>query len=133
MCRDTDVSAPQPGARRCGACRGSDSAGRLARGVWLTQPDRKGGYAHIRAHACGPALCGTVEKAFDRTGAEIWTPNVGKRVFWDMWEDEQGHYRGRAWVPMLKREYPGSIRLLGDRLQVHGCSGPICMSQTWTR
>ncbi|GHF72568.1 hypothetical protein GCM10017056_49350 [Seohaeicola zhoushanensis] len=102
-------------------------------GVWLTQPDRKGGYAHIRAHACGPALCGTVEKAFDRTGAEIWTPNVGKRVFWDMWEDEQGHYRGRAWVPMLKREYPGSIRLLGDRLQVHGCSGPICMSQTWTR
>ena len=102
-------------------------------GIWETQPDRKGGFAHIRAYSCGDSICGTVLKAFNQEGLEIRTPNVGKQVFWDMKQESDGSYTGRAWVPAFKREYTGRMQLQGDRLKVGGCSGPICMSQSWKR
>ena len=102
-------------------------------GVWLTQPDHRGGFAHIQAHACGAAICGTVLRAFDSEGREIRTPNVGRRVFWDMRPVAENQYQGRAWVPAHNREYAGVMTVSGDRMKVSGCLGPVCKSQTWKR
>ena len=102
-------------------------------GIWLTQPDKKGGYAHIQAHVCGPALCGRVLRAFDASGKQITTPNVGKMVFWDMQPDAKGRYKGRAWVPAHNREYSGVMRVSGNTMKVSGCVGPVCQSQVWKR
>ena len=115
------------------ALAASSALGASAEGVWVTQPDKKGGFAHIQAHSCGAALCGTVLRAFDSEGREITTPNVGKRVFWDMRPVADGRYKGRAWVPAHGREYDGVMKVSGDRMKVSGCLGPVCQSQTWRR
>ncbi|WP_254695319.1 DUF2147 domain-containing protein [Oceanicola sp. D3] len=102
-------------------------------GVWLTGPDKKGNVAHVRAVKCGSAVCGTIIKAFNASGQPIKSPNVGKRVFWDMTPAGAGTYQGRAYVPVMKRDYGAQMHLRGNKMVVKGCAGPICMDQTWTR
>jgi uncharacterized protein (DUF2147 family) len=104
-----------------------------ALGLWLTEADKKGQVAHVAVTECGAALCGKIVKAFDPSGKQITTPNVGKRVFWDMTPLGNGEYEGCAFVPAHNREYAGQMTLKGNRLDVGGCLGPICMSQRWTR
>lgn len=104
-----------------------------ALGTWLTEPDRKAQTAHVGVTRCGPALCGTILRAYDKAGRQITTPNVGKRIFWDTVPTSAGQYQGRAFVPMLGREYPAQMQIKGNRMVVKGCLGPACMSQNWTR
>ncbi len=42
-----------------------------AEGVWQTVPDDNGHFGHIEIAPCGPALCGTLVRAYDVSGAEI--------------------------------------------------------------
>ncbi|WP_213548910.1 DUF2147 domain-containing protein [Vannielia litorea] len=102
-------------------------------GLWLTGPDRSGNVAHVKAVRCGVALCGTIVKAFNSAGQPINSPNVGKRVFWDMTPVGGNIYEGRAYVPVMKRDYGAQMVLKGNRMVVKGCAGLICMDQTWTR
>jgi len=102
-------------------------------GVWQTQPDRKGGYAHISSQPCGAAFCGTVIRAYNADGNQIVTPAVGRKVFWDVKPGADGIYYGRAWVPAFNSEYDGQIQMLGGRMKVSGCFGPVCKSQMWSR
>ena len=102
-------------------------------GTWQTGPDRKDQVAHVAVERCGASICGTIRRAFDSTGREIVTPNVGKRVFWGLQPVGARRYEGRAFVPAHGREYDGALILDGDRLTVKGCLGPICMSQKWRR
>jgi len=102
-------------------------------GLWLTGPDRHGNVAHVKAVRCGQALCGTIVRAFNSAGQQIRSPNVGRRVFWDMTPAGSGTYKGRAYVPVMKRDYNAQMELRGNRMVVKGCAGPICMDQTWTR
>lgn len=102
-------------------------------GLWMTEPDRKGQVAHIDVHRCGASLCGKVLRAFDISGKQVTTPNVGKLVFWDMKPTGSGKYEGRAWVPAHNREYDAGMRLSGNQLRVRGCLGPVCQGQTWKR
>ncbi|WP_319826503.1 DUF2147 domain-containing protein [Thalassovita sp.] len=102
-------------------------------GLWLTKPDHKGQVAHVQAAPCGTGICGTILRAFDRRGQPVVTPNVGKRVFWDMRPVVPGAYSGRGWLPLLKAEFDGAIEVRGDRLTVRGCVGLMCQSQVWTR
>lgn len=104
-----------------------------ALGLWLTEPDRKAQTAHVQVSRCGAALCGTILRAYDKSGRQITTKNVGKRIFWDVRPTTAGDYAGRAYVPMLGREYPAKMQIKGNRMYVKGCVGPACMSQTWTR
>lgn len=104
-----------------------------ALGLWLTEADKKGQVAHVSVTECGAALCGKIVKAFNPSGEQITTPNVGKRVFWNMTPVGGGKYEGRAFVPAHDREYAGQMTLNGNRLNVGGCLGPICMSQDWTK
>jgi len=102
-------------------------------GTWLTPPDRNGITAHIEARPCGAALCGTIARTFDPAGREVRTPNLGRTVFWDMKPTGAGTYEGRAYVPAHDRNYDGVISLAGNRAEVSGCLGPVCMGQTWQR
>jgi uncharacterized protein (DUF2147 family) len=112
---------------------GAPASADPAMGVWQTPPDKKGQTAHIDVHDCWGKLCGRVSRAFDPSGREITTPNVGKLVFWDMTSDKPGTYQGQAWVPAHNRQYKAAMKLAGSRLKVSGCLGPVCQGQTWTR
>ncbi len=102
-------------------------------GLWLTEPDKKGQVAHVEVTRCDAALCGEIVRTLDPQGQPIAHPNIGKRVFWDMKATGEGTYQGRAYVPAHDREYRGRLTHEGDRLEVGGCVGPICMSQEWSR
>ena len=102
-------------------------------GTWLTPRDDKGIVAHIEARPCGQATCGVIARTYDAQGRPVATPNLGVQVFWDMVPAGPGEWRGRAFVPAHKRSYAGTMRVRGDRMEVRGCLGPVCQSQTWTR
>ncbi|MEO8531576.1 MAG: DUF2147 domain-containing protein [Deltaproteobacteria bacterium] len=103
-------------------------------GLWQTPPDRKDLTSHIAVRLCGAKLCGTIIAAFDPTGKQVQTPNIGKELFWDMTPHGDGGYsNGTAWVPLLNVQVRASMTLSGNRLTVRGCKGPICDTQVWTR
>jgi uncharacterized protein (DUF2147 family) len=102
-------------------------------GLWLTKPDFKGQVAHVQAKPCGAAMCGTIIRAFDRSGAPVQTPNVGRRIFWDVTPTGPGLYAGTGWLPLRDKTFKAKLQLAQNTLTVSGCIGPICQSQIWTR
>lgn len=103
-------------------------------GVWQTQPDRKDLTSHIEVRPCGVALCGTVLRAFDKNGREVKTPNIGRRLFWDMQPKGNGAYDGgTVEVASMNLRAKARMQLQGNSLRVTGCKGPACFGQTWTR
>lgn len=104
-------------------------------GLWLTQPDRKDLTSHIKVELCGDGYCGTVLRAFDSTGTQVTTANVGKRLFWDMKPMGDGSYGGgEAFVPLINATTRNvTLVLSGDELSVEGRIGPMRGAQVWTR
>ena len=103
-------------------------------GIWKTEADRKSLTSHIRIAPCGDRICGTVLRAFDASGTEVSTPNVGKRLFWDIQPLGNGAYgNGTVYVPLLDITAKAGMTLSGNTLKVQGCKGPVCDGQTWTR
>ncbi|MEZ5715010.1 MAG: DUF2147 domain-containing protein [Paracoccaceae bacterium] len=111
---------------------GADLRAETLSGLWLTGPDAKGQVGHVRLASCGAAICGTVLKAFDRNGQPVATPNIGKRVIWDVKPSGSG-YAGRMHVSQLKADVDGTFQVAGKVLTVRGCMGPVCQSQRWKR
>lgn len=62
-------------------------------GVWQTAPDDNGNFGHVEVTSCGAALCGTLVRAYDASGKEITSPNVGRRIVWDMAPKATGNMR----------------------------------------
>ena len=104
-------------------------------GTWKTKPDDNGNYGHVRIQACGPAFCGTLVKAFDGSGKEIESPNVGRQIVWDMVAYGDGVYDdGKIYSPDRDKTYNGEMTLSGNGLTVRGCVLGICRDGgTWTR
>lgn len=104
-------------------------------GTWKTKPDDNGNFGHVKIAACGPAICGTLVKAFDGSGKEIESPNVGKQIVWDMIAYPDGVYDdGKIWSPDRDKTYSSDMKLSGDSLSVRGCVLGICRDGgTWTR
>lgn len=104
-------------------------------GLWKTKPDDNGNFGHVQVVPCGPAFCGTLVKAFDGTGAEIDSPNVGKRIVWDMVAQGDGAYGdGKVWSPDRDKTYNAKMQLEGNGLSVSGCVLGICRDGgTWSR
>lgn len=103
-------------------------------GLWKTEPDRKNLTSHIQIRQCGPNLCGKVVKAFDPSGKEVKTKNVGKELFWGVKPAGNGTYKdGTVVVPLLNVKAKANMKLQGSKLKVTGCKGAICDGQTWTR
>ncbi|GAA6208181.1 DUF2147 domain-containing protein [Cognatishimia sp. WU-CL00825] len=106
-------------------------------GTWKTEPGDSGGYLHVTLNACGPALCGTIAKAFDASGAPSkGYAHLGKKMIWDMRATGTGSYgNGKIWAPDKDKTYASKLSLKGNVLTVKGCvaGGLICRSQTWRR
>lgn len=115
---------------------GSAALADPAEGIWKTKPDDNGHFGHVRMAACGAKLCGVLIKAFDGSGAEIQSDNVGKNIVWDMVANGDGTYEeGKVWAPDRDKTYRSKMVLSGDALAVSGCvlGGMICRDSDWTR
>ena len=103
-------------------------------GMYKTQPSDNGNFGHVEIYACETAICGVIRKAFDGSGAEIESANIGKRMIWDMEADGNGDYSGgKIWAPDRDKTYSSKMELSGSVLEVSGCVFGICRAQTWTR
>ena len=105
-------------------------------GTWKTLPDDNGNFGYVVFAPCGGRLCGTLTKSFDSKGAPMESPNIGRKIVWDMLDRGKGHYHsGKIWAPDRDKTYASVMDLKGDTLSVAGCilGGLICRSQKWTR
>lgn len=112
-------------------------------GTWLTEK----GDAHIRIARCGAALCGTIvwikDKIDPKTGKpplDLDNPNprlrhrriVGLRIF-AMTKHDAG-WIGPIYNSDNGQSYAGKLTLRGaNSLEVHGCAGAFCGTETWHR
>lgn len=120
----------------CALWAGTALAGDPVDGTWKTLPDDNGNFGYVVFAPCGPKLCGTLTKSFDKKGAPMKSPNIGKKIVWDMLDRGHGHYdSGKIWAPDRNKTYASVMDLKGDTLSVAGCIafGLICRSQKWTR
>ena len=102
-------------------------------GTWASPPDRKGQTGYVVIRDCGGAYCGRLERAFDPQGQEIVTKAVGEMVLRGMEPAAGGAYQGQVYVPLLDKVVSAKVEVQGDQLEVRGCAGIICNSQTWRR
>ncbi|MDT8856520.1 DUF2147 domain-containing protein [Paracoccaceae bacterium Fryx2] len=104
-------------------------------GTWKTKPDDNGNFGHVQVTPCGAAFCGTLVRAFDGSGKQIQSPNVGKRIVWDMVAKGGGSYGGgKVWSPDRNKTYTSKMSLKGNALAVQGCVMGICRDGgQWSR
>ena len=103
-------------------------------GVWRTPADDNGASGLVQVAPCGAALCGTLTQAFDSSGAQIESANIGRQIIFDTTPDGDGAYRGQVWSPDRDKTYNSRLQLNGDSLAVSGCVFGICRDGgTWTR
>lgn len=106
-----------------------------AHGVWKTKPDDNGNFGHVRMQTCSNGkICGGLIAAFDGSGQQMESPNIGRAIVWDMEPQSGGQYRnGKVWAPDRDRTYNSRMELRGNTLGVSGCILGICREQEWTR
>jgi uncharacterized protein (DUF2147 family) len=112
-------------------------------GTWLTQK----GDAHIRVAKCGAAMCGTVvwlreptDPATGRPQADTNNPDPAKRsrrilglTIFSMRPSADGNYAGDIYNADDGHTYRGKmVRRDASHLEVQGCAGVICGSETWS-
>ena len=103
-------------------------------GTYKTQPGDNGNYGHVELYQCEAAICGVIRKAFDGSGKEIPSDNIGRRMIWDMQAQGDGSYgKGKIWAPDRDKTYSSKMQLSGRALKVSGCVLGICRAQNWTR
>ena len=103
-------------------------------GTFKTQPGDNGNYGHVELYQCEAAICGVIRKAFDASGKEIPSDNIGRRMIWDMQAQGDGSYgKGKIWAPDRDKTYSSKMKLSGNALKVSGCVIGICRAQNWTR
>lgn len=104
-------------------------------GTWKTKPDDNGNFGHVQIKPCGNAFCGTLVRAFDGSGKQIESPNVGRKIVWDMVAYGDGLYDdGKVYSPDRDKTYNSEMKLNGNSLTVKGCVLGICRDGgTWTR
>jgi len=103
-------------------------------GTYKTQASDNGNFGHVEIYDCDTMVCGVIRKAFDGSGAEIESANIGKRMIWNMEVDGGGSYSGgKIWAPDRDKVYSSKMEFSGSVLEVSGCVFGICRAQTWTR
>jgi len=69
-------------------------------GTYKTQPGDEGSFGHVEIYACETSICGVIRKAFDGSGAEIESANIGKKMIWNTEADGGDAYSGgKIWAP----------------------------------
>ena len=105
-------------------------------GIWQTMPDDNGNVGQVEVAHCGDKLCGTLIRAFNAQGEPVDSPNIGRRIVWDMVAEGNDRYGGgKVWAPDRDKTYRSKMALDGDTLAVSGCvlGGIICRASQWTR
>jgi uncharacterized protein (DUF2147 family) len=99
-----------------------------------------GNSVHVRIDRCGAQLCGTVTWASPKAIADArrgGTQNlIGTRLFRDLQPAGDGLFRGKVFVPDIRKTFAGTLSFAGGNTMVGtGCVlfGMICKSQTWSR
>jgi uncharacterized protein (DUF2147 family) len=129
-------------------CLGSATrayAGDDPSGVWLTQA----GDARVRVSRCGSELCGTVvwlrDKIDPATGRPFTDdknpdaglakrPMIGLPLFLGMRPVGPGKWSGRIYNADDGKTYASNLSISGSStLNVEGCVGPLCGSESWAR
>jgi uncharacterized protein (DUF2147 family) len=114
-------------------------------GIWLTQA----GDARVRVSRCGSELCGTVvwlrDKIDPATGRPFTDdknpdaglakrPMIGLPLFLGMRPVGPGKWSGRIYNADDGKTYASNLSISGSStLNVEGCVGPLCGSESWTR
>jgi uncharacterized protein (DUF2147 family) len=114
-------------------------------GVWLTQA----GDAKIRVRRCGSGLCGTVVWLRDPIDSATGKPQIddknenpslrrrpmiGLPIFMGMRGAGPNKWSGRIYNADDGKTYASSVTYQeGDTLNVQGCVGSLCGSETWSR
>jgi uncharacterized protein (DUF2147 family) len=105
-------------------------------GVW-SNPQNS---VHVRSDHCGKSMCGTVVWANDKAKADArkaGTPDIiGLQLFRDFSRDKNGEWRGKVFVPDIRKTFHGTIRIIDENtLAGTGCLiGRVgCRTQTWKR
>jgi len=125
------VSLLLPGLAEAGGLTGS----------WVSPPDGKGQTGVVVMRPCDGGggsdrtYCGTLVKVFGPDREAITTPNIGKRLLFDLQPDGDAVYSGWAYVPAFDAAFPAEVVVRGDALEVSGCAmaGALCRSQEWRR
>jgi len=124
----------------------ADSAGAAdVGGIWLTQA----GDAKVRVSRCGGSLCGTVvwlHDPIDKATGKLQVddknenpalrrrPIVGLSLFIGMRAAGPNKWSGRIYNADDGKTYASTVTLQdGDKLNVQGCVGVLCGSETWSR
>jgi len=103
-------------------------------GDWRTAKDDNGNSGLVRVTTCGNTLCGTLIKAFDASGAEMQSDNIGRKIIWDTVAQGGGRFKGRLYSPDRDKEYRSKLVLTGNSLSVSGCVLVACREGgVWTR
>lgn len=103
-------------------------------GTWRTAPDDNGHTGLIIVAPCGDALCGTLTRAFDGSGAEVASDNIGRQIISGTKPKGDGAYTGKVYAPDRDKTYNSRLQLSGDSLDVSGCVLGICRNGgTWTK
>ncbi|MGJ8611424.1 MAG: DUF2147 domain-containing protein [Octadecabacter sp.] len=103
-------------------------------GRWNTPADDNGNRGLVEVVPCGAALCGTLIAAFDPSGAQMSSPNIGRQIIFDTVAQGGGEYRGQVWSPDRDKTYNSRLQLSGNTLAVSGCVLGICRDGgTWMR
>lgn len=103
-------------------------------GLYKTQPGDDGKFGHVELYKCDSSICGVIRKAFDASGKEIPSDNIGRRMIWDMQAQGGGAYgKGKIWAPDRDKTYSSKMALSGNALKVSGCVLGLCRAQNWTR
>ena len=115
----------------------------------LAQPDKTAlegnwrnpsGSVIISIAPCGEAMCGRVQWASDKAVADArkggTKPLVGVELLSGFVPKGENRWKGRLFVPDLKRTSKAEVRQLGPgQVKVTGCAVGrlVCKSQVWTR
>lgn len=118
------------------------SAADAISGRWITEKRD----AVVEIKTCGNATCGTIARFLvaPPDGADqrdINNPEprlrtrrlLGLPILTEFREDDD-QWRGRIYDPNSGRSYRSIVRRTGaNTLEVRGCIGPFCQTQTWRR
>ena len=104
-------------------------------GNWRTIADDNGNSGLIAVSECGAKICGVLVKSYDKNGKSVKSPNVGRKLIWDMVNTGGGGYgKGKVYSPDRDKTYSGKLQLAGNNLTVQGCVLGICRNGgTWSR
>ncbi len=106
-----------------------------AEGIWQTSPGDNGNFGYIEVTRCGEEVCGTLIRAYNAAGEQIESPNLGRRIIWDMRpQGDNAYAKGKIYSPDRDKTYSSRMQLNGDRLAVRGCVLGVCRDGgTWRR